>query len=181
MNDLTYYVSKHKLFDKEDCPSIIEYLEKFSTWRPHEWYSQVEGNKTSLNDFVVTDNTKLAQQFQPGIQRALGEYADKKMGKYGQYFFNSFVRFNKYNVGEGIEEHVDHIHAIFKERPSGIPVISVVGCLNDDYEGGQFHLCGEPLDIGAGELILFPSVFLYPHYVTPVTAGCRYSWVSWAC
>ena len=103
------------------------------------------------------------------------------MGNFSQQFFNTLPRFNKYSVGEGIEEHVDHIHAIFECRPSGIPIISLVGCLNDDYEGGVFHLCDKPVDIKAGEFIVFPSVFLYPHYVTPVTKGTRYSWVSWGC
>tara|TARA_R110002094_G_C4832487_1_gene205553 strand:- start:489 stop:620 length:132 start_codon:yes stop_codon:yes gene_type:complete len=40
----------------------------------------------------------------------------------------------------------------------------------DDYE----------IKIEAGDLLLFPSVFLYPHKVEPVTKGERYSFVSWA-
>jgi len=30
-----------------------------------------------------------------------------------------------------------------------------------------------------GDLILFPSLFLYPHRVEPVFKGVRYSYVSW--
>ena len=36
------------------------------------------------------------------------------------------------------------------------------------------------IKIEAGDLLLFPSVFLYPHKVEPVTKGERYSFVSWA-
>lgn len=175
------YIVKYRLFDADDSSDIITYLEKYCEWRPHEWYNHGDDHTQSFNDFVVTDNKSLSKQFQPLLQQGLVEYANTKMGKFSQAFFNTHVRFNKYSVGESIEEHVDHIHAIFNSRPSGIPVLSMVGCLNDDYEGGVFHLCEEPIDIKAGEYIIFPSLFIYPHYVTPVTKGTRYSWVSWAC
>ena len=32
----------------------------------------------------------------------------------------------------------DHIHSIFDGNIKGIPVLSVVGLLNDNYEGGDF-------------------------------------------
>ena len=37
-----------------------------------------------------------------------------------------------------------------------------------------------PVEIGKGDLLIFPSNFLYPHRVDPVTKGVRYSYVSWA-
>ena len=178
---LNDYVGKYRLFDADDCPDIITYLEKHCEWEPHKWYSQMDDDKVSKGDFVVTHNPHMSKQFQSIIQQRLIDYAKDYMGEFPQQFFNTFPRFNKYCVGEGIEEHVDHIHAIFESRPAGIPIISLVGCLNDDYEGGVFHLCDKPVDIKAGEFIVFPSVFLYPHYVTPVTKGTRYSWVSWGC
>jgi len=47
-------------------------------------------------------------------------------------------------------------------------------------EGGDFILCGEKVDLKQGDCVIFPSVFLYPHEVTPVTKGSRYSWVLWS-
>ena len=35
------------------------------------------------------------------------------------------------------------------------------------------------IDTRKGDLIIFPSNFLYPHKITPVTKGVRYSYVSW--
>jgi predicted 2-oxoglutarate/Fe(II)-dependent dioxygenase YbiX len=58
--------------------------------------------------------------------------------------------------------------------------------LNNDYEGG--NLCFRNPD-GSGEwevevkpnrMIIWPSTFLYPHTVKPVTKGKRYSVVAWA-
>jgi predicted 2-oxoglutarate/Fe(II)-dependent dioxygenase YbiX len=36
------------------------------------------------------------------------------------------------------------------------------------------------IPLPAGSVIVFPSVFLYPHRVEPVVEGIRYSLVSWA-
>tara|TARA_R100000697_G_scaffold121409_1_gene148439 strand:- start:2922 stop:3107 length:186 start_codon:yes stop_codon:yes gene_type:complete len=58
--------------------------------------------------------------------------------------------------------------------------------LNNDYEGGEIcfrypDTTGEWLiDKKPGRIIVWPSNFLYPHRVKPVTKGTRYSVVSWA-
>jgi len=75
--------------------------------------------------------------------------------------------------------HVDHFSSIPR-------TMSCIFLLNNDYEGG--NLCFRNPD-GSGEwevevkpnrLILWPSNFLYPHTVKPVTKGKRYSVVAWA-
>jgi hypothetical protein len=75
--------------------------------------------------------------------------------------------------------HVDHF--------AGAPrTMSCILLLNNDYEGG--NLCFRNPD-GSGEMeievkpnrmIIWPSNFLYPHTVKPVTKGIRYSVVAWA-
>ena len=45
---------------------------------------------------------------------------------------------------------------------------SVLGVLNDDYEGGEFVLIDEKIDLSKGDIIIFPSNFMYPHKVEPV-------------
>ena len=50
----------------------------------------------------------------------------------------------------------------------------------DDYKGGEFIMFDDyEIKFKAGDLIIFPSVFLYPHLVKPVKKGIRYSFVSW--
>jgi hypothetical protein len=75
--------------------------------------------------------------------------------------------------------HVDH----FADIPR---TMSCILLLNNDYEGG--NLCFRNPD-GSGEwevevkpnrMIIWPSNFLYPHTVKPVTKGKRYSVVAWA-
>ena len=75
--------------------------------------------------------------------------------------------------------HVDHFATIPR-------TMSCILLLNNDYEGG--NLCFRNPD-GSGEwqveirpnrMIVWPSNFLYPHTVKPVTKGTRYSVVAWA-
>lgn len=75
--------------------------------------------------------------------------------------------------------HVDH----FADIPR---TMSCILLLNNDYEGG--NLCFRNPD-GSGEyeievkpnrMIIWPSIFLFPHTVKPVTKGTRYSVVAWA-
>jgi len=75
--------------------------------------------------------------------------------------------------------HTDH----FAEVPR---TMSCILLLNNDYEGG--NLCFRNPD-GSGEwevevkpnrMIIWPSNFLYPHTVKPITKGVRYSVVAWA-
>jgi len=51
--------------------------------------------------------------------------------------------------------------------------------LNNDYEGGEFVLCGIPLEKKQGSVVVFPSNFMYPHEVKEVTKGKRYSIMTW--
>lgn len=57
--------------------------------------------------------------------------------------------------------------------------VSAVGYINDDYEGGElyfnyFNLTYKP---EAGDLILFPSTYVYSHASLPVKTGVKYATV----
>ena len=63
--------------------------------------------------------------------------------------------------------------------------LSCIINLNEDYEGGD--LCfGDPkcnivkrYKLKKNDIIFFPSNFLYPHCIEPITKGERYSIVAW--
>jgi len=90
------------------------------------------------------------------------------------------IRFNKYEVGTMMRKHYDHIHSIFDGKMKGVPLVSIVGNLNEDYEGSEFLLCNNKIELKKGDILLFPSNFMYPHEVTECIKGVRYSFVSWA-
>ena len=93
------------------------------------------------------------------------------------------LRANRYNEGQGLANHTDHIRTLFDGDPDkrGIPILSASVNLNDDYEGGEFNFpeLDVKLELGKGDLLLFPSLFLYQHEVMPVKSGTRCSLVAW--
>jgi len=80
----------------------------------------------------------------------------------------------KYEVGQFYRQHTDS----FKDRPRAV---SCSFMLNDDYEGGEFAFFDRELvhNLKKGSCIMFPSNFMYPHEIMPVTSGTRYSIVTW--
>ena len=65
-------------------------------------------------------------------------------------------------------------------------VLSCILLLNNDYEGGELCFYDQinkeeiSIDKKVGRMILWPSNFLFPHAVKPVTKGTRFSVVIWA-
>jgi predicted 2-oxoglutarate/Fe(II)-dependent dioxygenase YbiX len=80
----------------------------------------------------------------------------------------------RYKTGQFYSEHKDS----FKDRPRAV---SCSFALNDDYEGGEFAFFGRELvyKLKKGSAVMFPSNFMYPHEIMPVTSGIRYSIVTW--
>ena len=83
-------------------------------------------------------------------------------------------QFLRYSEGYYFKEHTDN----------GIGMTRILTCtlnLNSDYDGGVFRLLRGEFDVtlGEGDAILFPSNFMFPHEVTEITRGERYSIVTW--
>src|SRR5262249_31098415 len=122
----------------------------------------------------------------PSITKAVQNYS-KKFAVNSTYRTQSivtrfsYVRFNRYSVGQGMAIHYDHIHSLFDGSQKGIPVLSFVGNLNEDYEGGDlvFFNGKHPVALKTGDICMFPSCFMYPHHVQEVKRGTRYSFAAW--
>lgn len=83
------------------------------------------------------------------------------------------MNFIRYGEGQHFMEHHDHGF-------SYNCVVSLVGYLNDDYEGGglTFRLQNLSIKPKAGDLYVFPSNYMYPHVAEKVTSGIKYSLVT---
>ena len=85
----------------------------------------------------------------------------------------------KYKKNGKYTFHVDH--GLYSPR-----TFSCIYFCNSNYEGGElcFKFLGQEKELTIekkdNRMIVWPSNFLYPHAVKPVTKGIRYSVVSWA-
>ena len=57
--------------------------------------------------------------------------------------------------------------------------ISDYSALNENYNGGDFKIIDKFLNFKRGDILIFPSNFMFPHEVKKVTKGERWSIVSW--
>ena len=62
----------------------------------------------------------------------------------------------------------------------GIPTLSFIGILNDDCVGGELVFFDDyKISPKTGDLLIFPSCFMFPHKVNKIVNGTRYSFVAW--
>ena len=84
----------------------------------------------------------------------------------------------KYNSGGKYEIHTDH----FSNYPRHL---SVIMNLNEEYKGGDLIFTDQRekeikrFQLKKGTVVFFPSNFMYPHGITPIVKGTRYSIVAW--
>ena len=185
-----YIFKKENFLDQKDCNNYIKEL-NVNDWTKHDWYypdtgllKKPSGNNEPENiqskdfsDKVATINQVIIKK----LQSAILEYVQSlNFNWYEGWNGYSGLKFIRYQPNQTMKNHCDHIHSLFDGETRGVPILSIIGVLNDDYEGGELIMLEDKkIDTKAGELLIFPSNFLYPHKITPVTKGVRYSYVSW--
>lgn len=91
----------------------------------------------------------------------------------------------RYLPGQSYKRHVDNLllASRFVEVANGIPTrdISVVGYLNDDFEGGETLFDRQNIKVKPqrGSVLVFPAYYTHPHQSLPVVRGKKYSFTSW--
>ena len=177
-----------KIIPDNLCDFVVQEIEK-REWKPHTWYSATDntfGSEETMELDVQCTSPELQQLLTPIIIQAGGAYNQNFAflnSDRTRQIMNKFttIRFNRYAPGQIMRQHHDHIHSIFDGKEKGIPVLSFILNFNDDYEGAKLFFWDDyELDLGKGDIVMWPSNFLYPHGVTEATKGKRYSAVTWA-
>ena len=176
------YVVKNAL-SNQTCDDILNEFKSSD-----EWVDTVIGrgevNKNIRNcqiiivsyPHVIQKNkdvrSKLDNAIFDGAAKCIKEYNTKF--SYCKIEEDSGYELLKYPEGCFYVEHTDS----FKARPRAISCSFI---LNDDFEGGEFAFFNKELKykLKKGDALMFPSNFMYPHEVMPVTKGTRYSIVTW--
>jgi predicted 2-oxoglutarate/Fe(II)-dependent dioxygenase YbiX len=182
--NLKDYVYKiNDFLDQSSCKSIIKKVKKFN-WQKHEYYSNLDNTKISYeNDLSVLSGVDIPEiiTLNKKLDYALKLYLNRlNFSWYTYYTGYSWTRINRYDKNTLMRLHCDHIHSLFDGNNKGVPVLTILGALNDEYKGGELIMFDkEVIELKAGNLVIFPSNFLFPHEVKPIISGTRYSYVSW--
>jgi predicted 2-oxoglutarate/Fe(II)-dependent dioxygenase YbiX len=165
------------------CDAILEEFKNSSEWED----TVIDGGKINKEvrncqtivisyPHVIQKNNKIRHK----LDNAIFDGASKCIQEYKAKFprceieEDSGYELLKYFKGCFYTEHVDS----FKARPRAVSCSLI---LNDDFEGGEFAFFNRELKykLEKGDALMFPSNFMYPHEVMPVTNGTRYSIVTW--
>ena len=181
------YVAE-KIIPADFCDVVVKDIET-REWKPHCWYNVVTDTSHSQETMELD-----VQPTSPQLQKQLGNFIIESGRQYQRNYAFNFgdlgspnlmnhfnpIRFNRYVPGQIMRQHYDHIHSIFDGKIKGVPVLSFIMNFNDDYEGADLFFWKDTIiKLGKGDIVMFPSNFLFPHGVTEATKGKRYSAVAW--
>jgi hypothetical protein len=174
-------VKIYEAVPKSTCRNIIKRSNNLN-WNTHSWsdYSKTTPSISPDTEFLRAGvNSSINLKLCPIINECLLNYRKDIFPFELQAF--SGISLNKYDIGTEMLPHVDHIHSLFTGPLKGIPILSVIGLLNDDFEGGEFVFWNEEtIKLKQGDVMIFPSLFAYSHRVKTIKKGSRYSFVCWA-
>ena len=181
--NLRDYVKVYNLMSQETCDETVRQLNA-SKFEEHKLYNPrtkaVENRPGLANTYY--GHLDIMPKLMTDIYSALSKYVleDIKFDWFIGWEGYTIPRFNRYTKGQSLYNHCDHIHDIFDGQRKGIPKLSCVGVLNEDFKGGEFVMFeDEIIQTKPGDIIVFPSMFLFPHKVNEVTEGTRYTFASW--
>jgi hypothetical protein len=185
-NNLIDYIKVYDNFlDTNLCDNTVDSL-KFANWETHKFYNPISNVTHSYeNDLEVSaDNIFEKNIIQDRLWFAVEKYISQDFDSFKDWWSGwngySSIRFNRYVENMSMKNHCDHIQGIFDGSRKGIPILSIVGLLNDDYEGGNFYMWNDhKINLKKGSILIFPSNFMFPHRVDEIKKGSRYSFVSW--
>ena len=162
----------------EDNPKHFNWMPAFVGYRQRmpEYRDCVDFRfkKTDIEHDQHEDSKKLQQIWQEVYDRqfpAVQQYS--MMYNVAELRYWEAFNFIKYEIGQHFMEHTDHGF-------SYNCVTSLVTYLNDDYEGGELYFRMQNLTLKpeAGDVVIFPSNYMYPHQAMPVTKGTKHAIVT---
>jgi predicted 2-oxoglutarate/Fe(II)-dependent dioxygenase YbiX len=164
------------------CDAILAEYEKSDDWTSALTASGKANAERQCETIGISFDSIITKN--PKVRAKLDKYVFASAGlvikKYNEKFPLACIQEDsgydllRYKEGQFYTQHTDS----FKDRPR---TVSCSFVLNDDYEGGEFAFFDRELKykLKKGSCIMFPSNFMYPHEIMPVTSGTRYSIITW--
>ena len=176
-----------KIIPYDLCDHIIGEIET-RPWQPHCWYNPLTDSNHSEETKeldIQNSSEELYKMLSTFILKAGKEYnlnycfGGKESQSQIMHQFSP-IRFNRYSPGQIMRQHHDHIRSLFDGKLKGVPVLTFILNFNDNYEGADLFFWEDTIfKLGKGDIVMFPSNFLFPHGVTEIIKGKRYSAVTW--
>lgn len=178
-----YIVEFDDILSSELCDEILAEFANSSDWSPtHVGTGVVDRNIRNVDQIMMSDAGVIQknQVTRKRLDDLVFQGAAKAIQKYNEMFpeakieQDSGYQILRYSEGQFYKQHTDS----FKAQPRSV---SCSFALNDDFEGGGFAFFNNEYYFKSkkGSVLMFPSNFMYPHEILPVTKGTRYSIITW--
>lgn len=178
-----YIFTLNNVVPEELCDRILEEYRECSFWTPSSvGNGDIENQIRNCDIINISNNMILQENFD--LRKKIDEdfyvCAANVINEYRQIFpevaseIDTGYDLLRYKEGQFYIQHTDS----FKNQQRSV---SCSFLLNDDYEGGEFAFFDREIMIKGpkGSIIMFPSNFMFPHEIMPVTSGTRYSIITW--
>ena len=169
--------------------SYIDILEKtLDGTGPHSWQGarvtnseEVDTSSRNAKDFKFnstglgpknTENSELYrvhQEIFEAVKACVDDYGFLWGVGISSYEAFNFVKYE--GAGTHFKIHADH-------GPTYVTTVSIVVYLNDDYEGGEIwfpRMDNLSIKPKTGDIIVFPSTYIYEHASQDMISGTKYS------
>ena len=176
-----YIVVLRNIVSSDLCNAILKEYKNTDEWEKANTAGGVQTKVRSCDTIGMSlphimQNNKERARLDAEMFKCAAECIQKYNKKFKEAHIQEDTGYEllRYNKGEFYTQHVD----TFLSDPR---LVSCSFHLNDDYEGGEFGFFDRSKKIKAakGDVVMFPSTFMYPHEIMPVTAGTRYSIITW--
>jgi hypothetical protein len=177
-----YIVIFENIVPEKLCDSILSEYATTNEWEKTHTKGGIRTDiRSAMTILMSTDQViNINFEIRKSLDNDVFKCANSAIQTYNQKFSlcnieqDSGYELLRYETGQFYTTHTDS----FKSAPRAVSCSFV---LNDDYEGGEFAFFNRELIYKPpkGSVLMFPSNFMYPHEVMPVTRGTRYSIVTW--
>lgn len=178
-----YIFTLDNIVPNELCDRILEEYHECSFWTPTSvGNGDINVEIRNCDTINISQNIVFQKNFD--VRKKIDEdfyvCASNAINEYRKLFpdvaseIDTGYSLLRYKEGQFYTQHTDS----FKHQQRSV---SCSFLLNDDYEGGEFAFFDREIVIrgGKGSIVMFPSNFMFPHEVMPVTSGTRYSIITW--
>jgi hypothetical protein len=183
-----YIVVIRGIISKEMCQEVVDLYKDNEKW---DWAGIASGldlDQRKVKQMWISHDSVSGQgeKF-----KAMDERVFKVMSKAKDVYLKTLIekRGIKHVPDINSDEGYQMLHYsegyYFKEHcDNGGGMSRVLTCtlnISDDHDGGLFRFLRGEFDVrlNAGDAVLFPSNFMFPHEVTEITRGERHAIVTW--
>lgn len=183
-----FVILNKSAISNELCDLTVHELEASSDWKRHVFKNYVDSQLFE----IISDHDPIQHtgNLTTSVISPLMDIYWKTIYKYivediKYDWFTSWqgfdpLKFLQYTPNTEMRNHCDHIHSMFDGQKKGVPILTVIAQLNNDFTGGEFTMFdNEHIGLEKGDILIFPSSFMFPHTVQKITEGVRYSATSW--